>query len=219
MRYFYFIVFAGIIIFVLYTLGIDWRFGGILLAMIEAVKAGVENIKFIQRLVASAFRWVRVNIFKDKGVYEISMKKYFPSGRIIGRHSSEGTLFYVDIKDGLFVDRSDMQTYSSLSSLNSTFSKEKEEILEIWKMWDLNGNGGKLRDFDSFGNFDFWNDNSSKNWIPWKGNRSLQATCISWQRASEEIKVNVRFWSTTFVVSIRSLLFYYILFIIAFEQF
>ena len=103
----------------------------------EIVKPVVENTGLFRYLVKDILRRIRVNIFRDKGIYDICSKTYFPDGTQIGKRFKESEsqyLWYAKVTDGLWKEMYGDQTHFSIYLLDFSFSNKKDDVWETWEI-------------------------------------------------------------------------------------
>ena len=144
----------------------------------EIVKPVVENTGLFRYLVEDTFRRIRVNIFKDKGIYDIYSKTYFPNGMKIGKRFKESESqyqWYAVVVDGLWKEMYGDKSHSSLYLLDSSFSNRRDDVWETWNFNSKHEGNQKLMYFRG-------NNKMGEPWGTGWFFLSLQATWLSLKR-------------------------------------
>ena len=141
----------------------------------EAIKYAVENRGFIRHITEECLRRFRVNILRDKGIYDIHKGIYFPSEKTLTRYISPSNSYSITVIDGLWKEDYGDNVYPSLYQLNKEFFNKKENIWKIWKFRDEDRVSRSLENYNPM-------DNRLEAWGTGWCLLSLQATYLSLKR-------------------------------------
>ena len=148
----------------------------------EFVSLATGNRGILRHFLEETLRRIRVNLFRDKGVYDIPKNRYFSEGMKVVRFKRYAPYSFSSVvKDGLWSEDYGEDSYPSLYLLDITLSKRKENIWEVWKFHDRYEGFLPLKKCASV----------KEEWKPWGTGwflLSLQATCISWKKFTRKVE-------------------------------